>query len=342
MRVIEIRKHGASDQAFGIAERPTPKYNDDDVLIKVKTFGINFADVLARLGVYPDAPPLPSVIGYEVAGKVEAVGSKVTSLKPGDHVLAMTRFGGYAEKVVTPAYGVMKIPGDISAVEAAALPVNGLTAYHCLYEMVKVREGDRVLIHAAAGGVGNIAVQLAKHLGAEVFGTCGSDEKVEHLKKMGVHHAINYREKDYEKEIREITNGEGIDIILDSLAGPNIRKELRLLRAAGRLIVFGVAAVMGSRGRNIPKLLWAYLRAKRFMALNLLMDSKAVIGVNALRISEQRPDLAAAEMKEFFNLYQQGVVKPVISKTFHFDEIAKAHDFLESRQSIGKIIVTTD
>ena len=342
MRVVELRKHGSPEEAFVIAERQLPSVGPADVKIRVKAFGINFADVLCRLGFYPDCPPLPTVIGYEVSGRVDAVGREISHVKPGDRVIAMTRFGGYAEEVVTPGKAVMKVPDWVSDVDAAALPINGLTAYHCLAEMVKIRKGDRVLIQAAAGGVGTLAVQLAKHFGAEVFGTCSSQEKVEHLRKIGVDHPINYLEKDYETEIKRLASGKRLDIILDSLAGPNIPKEFGLLRAGGRLVVFGVAAAMGSRGKSWPKMIWTFIRAKRFMALELLMASKAIIGVNMLKVADQRPDLAAAEMLELFDLYQKGVVKPYISETFKLEDVPKAHHLLQSRKSIGKIVITTD
>lgn len=342
MRVIELIKNGPPESAFRITEKNLPAPGPDEVKIKVKAFGLNFADVLARLGFYPDTPPLPAVLGYEVVGHITAVGSNVKNLKPGDHVISGTRFGGYADEVIAQSNAAIKIPDDMNDAEAVALPVNGITAYHCLAEAVKLRKGDRVLIHAAAGGVGSIAVQLAKHFGAEVYGTCGSDDKIPIIKSLGVDYAINYNKQDYVKEIRKLTKGKKLDVILDSLAGPNIPKEMRILRAGGRLVVFGVASIMGARGKNILKLLWIWLRAKRFMAFELLKASKSVIGVNMLRISEQRPELMAAEMSELMELYKEGVFKPLVKHSFKFDQIAKAHELLESRKSIGKIVVTTD
>lgn len=342
MRVIELVKNGPPEVAFKINDRTLPPTGSDEVKVKVKAFGINFADVLARLGFYPDTPPLPAVLGYEVVGHVTEVGSNVKDLKPGDKVLAGTRFGGYADEILTQSFAAVKIPDDMRDEEAVALPVNGLTAYHCLNEAVKIRKGDRVLIHAAAGGVGSIAVQLAKYYGAQVYGTCGSDEKIPILKSLGVDYAINYNKQDYVKEIRRLTNGKKLDVILDSLAGPNIPKEMRILRAGGRLVVFGVASIMGARGKNILKLAWVWLRAKRFMAFDLLKASKAVIGVNILRLADQRPELMAAEMKELMELYKKGVFKPLVKHTFKFDQIYEAHRLLESRKSVGKIVVTTD
>ena len=342
MRVIELVKNGPPEGAFKISERALPAPGPDEVKIRVKAFGINFADVLARLGFYPDTPPLPAILGYEVVGHVTEVGANVKDLKRGDHVLAGTRFGGYANEILTQSFAAVKIPDEMNDAEAVALPVNGITAYHCLAEAVKIRKGDRVLVHAAAGGVGSIAVQLAKYLGAEVYGTCGSDDKIPVLKSLGVDYAINYNKQDYVKEIRKLTKGKKLDVILDSLAGPNIPKEMRILRAGGRLVVFGVASIMGARGKNILKLLWIWFRAKRFMAFDLLKASKSVIGVNMLRLSEQRPELMAEEMKELMELYKKGVFKPLVKHTFKFDQISEAHKLLESRKSIGKIVVTTD
>src|ERR1017187_3128472 len=190
MKAIYIIKHGGADEAFEVRETPKPVPKPGEVLVKVEAFGLNFADVMARKGMYRDAPPIPSLIGYDVCGTVERIGSNVANVAEGDRVTAMTRFGGYAEYALTDARAVAKIPENIDAAEATALTTQYCTAYYCAAEIVNLYQGDRVVIHSAAGGVGAALMQYAKYKGCEIFATTSSDSKVDLLKQTGAQHVI--------------------------------------------------------------------------------------------------------------------------------------------------------
>ena len=200
MRQVWITRKGAPN-VLQVREAPDPTPGPGEVRVRAVACGVNFADVMARMGLYPDAPPVPCVVGYEVAGTVDAVGAGVKSVKAGDRVLALCRFGGYSDMVVAPEVQVIPIPAKLTFEKAAAIPVNYITAWIMLVKLGNLAKGERVLIHAAAGGVGQAALQLAKWRGAEVFGTA-SASKHERLKSLGVAHCIDYHSQDFEEEVR--------------------------------------------------------------------------------------------------------------------------------------------
>ena len=204
MKAIQLIKYGNSTKAFKIAELEKPVISADEVLIKTETFGLNFADVMARRGLYKDAPPLPCVLGYEAVGRIVAKGANVHNFMDGQKMVAFTRFGGYAEYAKTNANGVTAIPEDMDNGIATALSTQYCTAYHAAYDMANIKEGEIILIHAAAGGVGIALLQLAKRKGCKVIGTAGSEEKIQFLKNAGIDFAINYREVDFELEIPKL------------------------------------------------------------------------------------------------------------------------------------------
>ena len=219
MKAIVLTRYGRPQEAFEIQERPTPEPAAGQVRIAVEAFGLNYADVSARQGTYMDAPPIPCVIGYEVVGRVDAHGPGVTQPAIGQRVAALTRFGGYATAAVTDARAAVPIPDDLDSGLAVALPTQGGTAYYCAEEMVRLHAGDHVLVQAAAGGVGTLLVQLCKRHGCVVYGTAGSDEKLDYLRKLGVDHPINYRRDDFADAVRRVRGDAGIDVIFDSLGG---------------------------------------------------------------------------------------------------------------------------
>lgn len=304
--------------------------------IRVHRAGVNFADVLARQGIYPDAPKRPFVPGYEVSGVVQALGPSVRGFREGDRVAAFTRFGGYAEIAVTDARFAIPLEVGIDFTTGAAVPVNFSTAYHCLFHTGPLFRGDRVLIHAAAGGVGLAAVQMAKAAGAVVFGTAGSEEKVEFLRKQGVDHPIDYRRRNFVAEVREVTAGEGIDVILDSIGGHMIGQDLRVLRAGGRIVSLGLAA---AAGKNRAAMLRELLSAPRLQPIKLLESSRGFFGVNILRIFDHRPELGALLLRKAFDEMAAGRARPVIAAEIPLEEAGEAHLLLQSRASIGKIVL---
>ncbi|MFC1553829.1 zinc-binding alcohol dehydrogenase family protein [candidate division KSB1 bacterium] len=335
MRAIQIIKSG-SPESLKIVELPIPEPREKEVLIKVFASGVNFADVLARQGLYPDSPDLPFVPGYETAGIVEKCGKNTDDFQPGDRVVGLTNFGGYAEYAVSPQIFTRKLDPSISFTAAASIPVNWITAYHCLFFTGPVNKDDKVLIHAAAGGVGSAVVQLLKNHGCYIIGTTGSNEKAEYLKDSGVDLVINYKEEDFADIVTKHFGRESIDIIIDSVGGDYYNKEWKLLRANGRIVSLGVASFSG---RSKIYIMLFLLKKFRTNILKLLGNSQGVYGVNIRKIFVQRPDLAGAAFDEIMKLLKSGRINPVIDKVYALEDAYKAHRRLENGENTGKIIL---
>lgn len=342
MRAVHLVKNGKSDKAFDVREIDIPEVGALEIRVKVGAFGLNFADVMARLGMYPDAPKKPGVLGYDVVGTIDAIGADVVSdLKVGDHVVALTRFGGYAEYACTDYRGVVKVTEDISPVIATALATQGGTAYYMAEEMVQIHEGDHVLVHAAAGGVGSILCQIAKSKGAIVYGTAGSKEKLEYLSSIGVDHPINYREQKFEKEIRMILDKEGakgLDIVFDAVGGSSVKKGYKLLGSGGRMVLFGASALTSAG--NVFSKIGVALGFGLYSPIGLLNPSKSLIAVNMLRIADDKPEVLNRVLKGTVALYEKGIIKPLEGGLFPVEEIAKAHTDLQHRKTMGKVAIT--
>ena len=338
MRAIVLTRYGRPEEAFQLQERPTPEPAAGQVRIAVEAFGLNYADVSARQGTYLDAPPVPCVIGYEVVGRVDAHGPGVSAPAIGQRVVALTRFGGYATAAVTDARAAVPIPDDLDPGIAVALPTQGGTAYFCAEEMVRLHPGDHVLVQASAGGVGTILVQLCKRRGCVVYGTAGSDEKLDYLRQLGVDHPINYRREDFAAAVRRVRGDAGLDVVFDSLGGSAVRKGLALLAPGGRIVCLGAAE------REAGPVQWA--RDLRFALsfgfihpIPLLMNSKSLIGVNMLRISDHRPETLKRVLEGVVDLALKGEVRPTVGGRFKAAQIAEAHALLSGRGSMGKIVV---
>ena len=338
MKVIAITKYGPAEKAFEISERGIPQPGLNDVVVKVDAFGLNYADVMARLGMYADAPPIPSVIGYEVVGRVESTGTEIHDLQKGQRVLAFTRFGGYAEYAITDRRAVVPVPEDMSNGVAAALATQYCTAYYAACEMVNLYPGDHVLVQAAAGGVGTAIVQLAKLKSCIVYGTAGSDGKLEYLRKNGVDYPINYRKQDFYEEIMRIRGEDKLDVVFDSLGGKTHKRARKLLAHGGRIVGYGIAERSNFKG-HLPanlRLAWNF----GFMhPIGLLMNSRGIIGINLLRIADFRPHIIERCLNNLLKLASNGDIVPHVGGVFNSSQIAQAHNFLESRQSVGKVIV---
>ncbi len=337
MKAAYLIRNGTPEQAFEIRETETPRPGPGQVLIKVEGFGLNFADVMARLGLYDQAPPLPAVLGYDVVGRVEAVGEGVEGIAIGTRVTALTRFGGYAEYALTDVRGLAAIPEDMDAGVGVALSTQYCTAYYLAEEMVRLHEGDHVLIHAAAGGVGTALVQLAKNRGCVIYGTAGSPKKIEALREAGVDHPINYREQDFSAVIRGIAGDGGLDVVFDPVGGQSVKKGFRLLGAGGRLLTYGGSSMTQAKG-FFGKLRIA-LGFGIYHPVTFLRNSKGMIGVNMLRIADDRPAKIGTMLKEVVRMTAEGILQPKVGGSFTADQLAEAHRFLESRQSMGKIVV---
>lgn len=324
-------------EVLAVREEPDPVPGQGEVLIRVQRAGLNFADILARIGLYPDAPKTPMVMGYEVAGTVERVGVGVTGLVPGTRVLALTKFKGQASHVVTQAQQVFPLPERMSFDEGAALPVNYLTAFHMLHYVGNLRPGERLLVHMAAGGVGLATLQLARRIeGVTIFGTA-SASKHELLRKEGVHHPIDYRTVDYAEEVRRLTGGKGVHLVLDALGGKDLKKGYQLLAPTGRLLCFGVSNMAPGPKRNMATVLRQVLAMPRFSPLTLMGENRTVAGVNMGQLWGEA-ELMSGEMRQLLKLYEEGAIAPHVDKVFKLENAAEAHRYVQERKNVGKVL----
>jgi NADPH:quinone reductase-like Zn-dependent oxidoreductase len=338
MRAIWITSAGGPG-ALQVRETADCEAGPGQVRIRVRAAGLNFADVMAAQGLYPDAPKPPCVVGYEAAGVVDALGGGVLDHAVGQRVVALTHFGGHADVVCVPARQVFQIPDEMSFEEAAALPVNYLTAYHMLFRVACVRPGERVLVHMAAGGVGMAVLQLCRTVeGLVVFGTASAG-KHEMLRAEGCAHPIDYRTVDYAAEVRRLTAGEGVDVVLDPLGGNDWRKGLKLLRPCGRLVAFGFANLASGQRRRPAHVLSQAAVIPLLTPLQLMNHNRTVSGVNIGRLWGEIAILRE-EFRAVLALQDAGSIKPHIDSVYPFTEVAAAHRRILQRQNIGKIVLT--
>lgn len=338
MKQIFITGHGGPEK-LQLRESPDPTPGKGEVRIRVKASGINFADILARQGLYPDAPKIPCVVGYEVSGIVDAVGTGVDASWTGREAFALMRFGGYSDVVVVPERQVFEKPGSLSLEQAAAIPVNYLTAWQLLVVMGSLKPKETVLIHNAGGGVGLAAIDIARHVGATVFGTASS---IKHafLKERGLHAAIDYRAKDWTVELKKLTEGKGVALVTDPIGGNHWRKSYRALRSTGRLGMFGVSAATTSKLFGPLRMLPVALGMPFFHPITLVNQNKSVFGVNLGHMWHEG-EMIASWMQVLLQGVADGWVRPHVDKTFLLDRAGEAHSYIEERKNIGKVVLLT-
>jgi NADPH:quinone reductase-like Zn-dependent oxidoreductase len=315
-----------------VQEQADPEIGPGEVRIDVAAAGINFADVMARMGLYQDAPKTPCVVGYEVAGTILELGDGVVGLTPGQRVVAGTQFGGYASQVVVAASDVVPLPDGLSFEQGAAIPVNYGTAWAGLIGFGSLQPGERVLVHSAGGGVGIAATQIAKRTGAEVYGTA-SPGKHARCEELGVDHAIDYTRSGWERGLPKF------DVILDAVGGKSFRTGYDLLRPGGRLVAFGASAIVSGQRRNLVTALRTVIRMPRFSMIKQMSESKAVIGLNMLTLWKDRGTLEPwiAPLRE---LLDDGTVKPVVAGDFSFEDAGAAQTMITERRNVGKVVLT--
>jgi NADPH:quinone reductase-like Zn-dependent oxidoreductase len=337
MRALVITEHGPPE-VLRVQDRHDPEPGPGEVRVRVRAAGINFADLLARVGLYPEGPKPPCVVGYEIAGDVEALGEGVDGLTVGQRVMGGCRFGGYAELAVTRAEGLLPLPDGWSYPEGAALPVNYATAYAGLLRYGGLRQGERVLIQAAGGGVGIAATQIARLVGAEVFGTA-SPAKHEAIRGFGVDHPIDYRTHDFVDEVRRIAGEERpLDLVFDAIGGRSFRQSFSLLRAGGRLVCFGASEVQAGERRSPLRALRVLAQMPRFGPLKLMRESKSVIGLNMLTLwdAKQSLDEYIGPLSQWI---EDGGIRPVVAESFPLARGPEAHRFVHERKNVGKVVL---
>ena len=333
MRSLVITEHGPPE-VLRVQERPDPEPGPGEVLVRVRAAGINFADLLARAGLYPDAPKPPCVVGYEFAGELETAAG---DLPAGTRVMGGCRFGAYSERVAAKPGNLIPLRDGWSFAEGAAVPVAYVTAYAGLVRYGGLRAGERVLIQAAAGGVGIAATQVAKRLGAEVYGTA-SPAKHEAIASFGVDHPVDY---DFVPAIRRIAGERRpLDLALDAIGGASFRRSFSLLRPGGRLVCFGASAVQEGERRSPLRAARVLARTPRFNPLKLMRESKSVIGLNMLTLwdAKQGLDEYIGPLAEWV---EQGAIRPVVAKEFPLEEGAAAHRYVHERRNVGKVVLVT-
>jgi NADPH:quinone reductase-like Zn-dependent oxidoreductase len=336
MRQIVTTANGDID-VLKVQEKPDPKPGDDEVVIRVRAAGLNFADILARQGLYPDGPPKPCVMGYEVSGVVDSVGKNVNRSFVGKSVVAMTRFGGQSEMIAVKATQMFEKPEKLTFEQAAAIPVNYLTAYALLVVMGSLHEGESVLIHNAGGGVGLAALDIAKKIGAVTYGTA-SQGKHKFLTDRGLDHPIDYRNQDWQPQLMQLTNGRGVDLIVDPIGGAHWKKSYNALRHTGRLGMFGVSTASANGISGKLKMLKAVVQMPRFHPLGLLNKNRGVFGLNLGHMWHE-PEKVALWMRDILRGVDEEWINPHVDQAFAFDDVGKAHRRLEERKNIGKVVL---
>jgi NADPH:quinone reductase-like Zn-dependent oxidoreductase len=311
-----------------------------EVRIRVEAAGINWADVMARLGLYPGLPPMPVVVGFEVAGRVDRTGVGVDESWIGRDVLALTAFGGYSDVVCVPEINVYVRPNGMTALEGATIPVCYLTAHQLVVVMGSVRAGDVVLVHSAGGGVGVAVTQLAKHIGAIVIGVA-SAHKHEFLRSIGVDHCVDARAGDIVNEVMAITNGRGVALALDPVGGSSLARSFEMLAPSGRLGIYGMSSAAPAKRRRLGDVARA-LATTPWLAFRpsvLVNENKGVFGVHLGRMWNE-VDRVGGWAQELLALYTEGVVRPIVDRTFPLEHVADAHHHLQDRKNKGKVLLT--
>ncbi len=324
MNAINTVEHGGPE-VMQLSSMVTPAPGIDQVLVKVAAAGVNRPDLMQRQGMYPPPPGAPEILGLEIAGTVVAIGEGVTTNEVGDPVCALVAGGGYAEYCVADSPLCMSVPKNMDMVSAAALPETFFTVWTNVFERGGLKSGESLLVHGGSSGIGTTAIQLAKQFGARVFVTAGSAEKCRACTDLGADAAINYKSEDFVEQIASITDGLGVDLILDMIGGDYLPRNLKCLAVEGRLVQIAL--------QHGPK-----------VEMNLLpiMLKRLTVSGSTLRPRsvEQKAQIASALLKRVWPLLNSGSVRPLIHATFALADAAEAHKMMERSQHIGKIVLT--
>lgn len=337
---FHLIKKGIAESAFELRSLSLPELKSNQVLIDVEAFGLNYADIMARLGLYREAPPMPCVIGYEVVGIISEVGDPANNGLIGKRVVGFCRFGGYAKHVITENYAV-SIIDEMDAGMALSLATQFVTAYYMVNRSANVQAGEHVLIHAAAGGVGTALIQLCKLKGAHVIAKVSSKEKETLVRSLGADEVINYKEGDYAKQVSSHLGSEKLDISFNPVAGGTFKKDWSLLGTGGRMVLFGGSELSNGRWGVLSTI--NFVRKMGFIVpIGLMMRSKSLIGINMLKIADFKPQVLTQCLNEVVKMVKQGQIRPVVGGVYKQDELKMAHRLLEEGKTVGKLIIEWD
>ena len=337
MKAWQLTAHGEPEKVLVLRDLPDPVPGPGEVLIRSEGFGLNYADVMAVKGLYRDAPAPPSIIGYETVGRVEQCGAGVPAGLLGKRVLAMTRFRGYAQLACTDHRAVAEIPDIMGLGEALAMATQGATAWYMSMIAAPLQTGHRVLVHSAAGGVGQLLTQIAVRQRCEVYAVAGGKEKMDYLRSLGAHHVIDRSQGVYSEQLQQLLGKEKLDVSFNAVGGTTFKKDMKLLGSGGKVVLFG-GAERGSGGAfGTLRFVW---NMGLVIPIFLMMQSKSIIGVNMLRMSEHRPVLVGACMQGALAAMLEGWLTPKVHPLFTAQELPQALQLLGSGKSIGKVAVS--
>lgn len=335
MKSIQLIKYGKAENAFQFVDANIPEPQSDEVQIQVECFGLNYADVMARQGMYREAPPLPCVLGYEVVGKIIKVGKDASQDLLHKRVVAFTRFGGYSQLVNTQCVAVVEI-GDYDGEKALCLATQYVTAYYMSHVATTLNEDDNILIHAAAGGVGTALIQLLRDKKVNIIAKIGSEAKTEYLKQQGVKNIVNYRNSDYAEQVKAILKDEKLDVSFNPAGGGSFKKDWKLIGPAGTILLFGGSERSGKKMGILSDLNFVR-KMGVIIPITLMGSSRGIIGVNMLRIADHKPKVLLHCLEKVVELAQNGTIDPQVSSVFPAKDIAKAHALLQSGKTTGKV-----
>lgn len=339
MQQVVITRHGGPE-VLHVRETAEPQLKSGDVLIDVKYSGINFADLLMRMGLYPSAPKPPFTPGYEVSGVIAKVGSTENDELLGKSVAALTKFGGYSSKVVVKKDRLIALSDGIDMALAAAMPVVYLTSYVMLSLQAHLQKDEWVLIHNIGGGVGLAAVELSRMIGANIIGTASAG-KHDRLREKGIHHLIDYNTEDFVARVKEITEGKGVDVIIDPIGGENLKKSYKALGSFGRLVVFGFSKAASGPRRKVLHLLKEYIKTPKFSPIKLMGHNKGVFGCH-LGMVMDRQELLQECMQKLMSYFQSGDINPHVDRVFPLNRVTDAHQYIMDRRNFGKVLLAAD
>ena len=339
MQQVVITRHGGPE-VLHVRETAEPQLKSGDVLIDVKYSGINFADLLMRMGLYPSAPKPPFTPGYEVSGVIAKVGSTENDELLGKSVAALTKFGGYSSKVVVKKDRLIALSDGVDMALAAAMPVVYLTSYVMLSLQAHLQKDEWVLIHNIGGGVGLAAVELSRMIGANIIGTASAG-KHDRLREKGIHHLIDYNTEDFVARDKEITEGKGVDVIIDPIGGENLKKSYKALGSFGRLVVFGFSKAASGPRRKVLHLLKEYIKTPKFSPIQLMGHNKGVFGCH-LGMVMDRQELLQECMQKLMSYFQSGDINPHIDRVFPLNRVTDAHQYIMDRRYFGKVLLAAD
>ena len=339
MQQVVITRHGGPE-VLHVRETAEPQLKSGDVLIDVQFSGINFADLLMRMGLYPSAPKPPFTPGYEVSGVIAKVGSTENDELLGKSVAALTKFGGYSSKVVVKKDRLIALPDGIDMAPAAAMQVVYLTSYVMLSLQAHLQKDEWVLIHNIGGGVGLAATELSRMIGANIIGTA-SVGKHDRLREKGIHHLIDYNTEDFVARVKEITEGKGVDVIIDPIGGENLKKSYKALGSFGRLVAFGFSKAVSGPRRKVLHLFKEYIKTPKFSPIKLMGHNKGVFGCH-LGMLMDRQELLQECMQKLMTYFQSGDINPHVDRVFPLNRVKDAHQYIMDRRNFGKVLLAAD